>query len=214
VEERPFKGRVTCPRLELAFRPSVPFWNSPLKIVMHLTDNRFFPNDHREMDCDRTFFITTVAARRLPIFRKHTTAILLIETLAHYRDERKFLLHEFVVMPDHVHLLLTPAPEISVERAMQFIKGGFSYRLKSRSPAWQPSFTNHRVRDWQDYVHHREYIRMNPVRAHLAAFPEACPYSSAANVIRLDEAPQGLKAQLCSGTAGRGPTRTALPRLR
>jgi putative transposase len=145
------------------------------------------------MNSTRTFFITTVTAQRFPIFRKHKTATLLIETLAHYRDQRKFLLHEFVIMPDHIHALLTPASQISLERAMQFIKGGFSYRLKSRSPVWQPSFTNHRVRDWQDYVHHREYIRMNPVRAHLAAFPEACPYSSAANVIRLDEAPQGLK---------------------
>ncbi len=68
------------------------------------------------MDSDRIFFITTVTAQRRPIFRRETTANLLIETLAHYRDERKFLLHEFVIMPDHVHALLTPAPEISLER--------------------------------------------------------------------------------------------------
>jgi len=86
------------------------------------------------MDCDRIFFITTVTAQRVPIFHRDTTAQLLIETLAHYRDQRKFLLHEFVIMPDHVHALLTPAPEISLELALQFIKGGFSYRLKSRPP--------------------------------------------------------------------------------
>ena len=96
-------------------------------------------------------------------------------------------------MPDHLHALITPALEISLERAMQFIKGGFSYRLKSHPPVWQASFTNHRVRDREDYVHHREYIRMNPVRARLAAKAEDYPYSSAAGVLPLDRVPQGLK---------------------
>ena len=145
------------------------------------------------MDSDRVFFITTVTAQRHPIFRRETTARLLIETLAHYRDEGKFLLHEFVIMPDHVHALLTPAPEISLERAMQFIKGGFSFRLKSRPPVWQASFTNHRIRDFADYERHREYIRMNPLRARLAARAEDYPYSSAAGAIRMDLVPQWLK---------------------
>jgi len=145
------------------------------------------------MDPDRIFFVTTVTAQRRPIFRRETTANLMIETLAHYRDERKFLLHEFVIMPDHIHALLTPAPEISLERAMQFIKGGFSFRLKSHPPVWQASFTNHRVRDFEDYEQHRQYIRMNPVRARLAERPEQYPYSSAAGVMRLDPVPRGLK---------------------
>jgi putative transposase len=145
------------------------------------------------MDSDRVFFVTTVTANRQLIFRRDAVARLLIDTLAHYRDERKYLLHEFVIMPDHVHALLTPAAEISLERAMQFIKGGFSYRLKSRPPLWQASFTNHRVRDFEDYERHREYIRMNPVRSRLVASPEAYPYSSAAKVTRLDPVPRGLK---------------------
>ncbi|MGA2855978.1 MAG: transposase [Candidatus Sulfotelmatobacter sp.] len=145
------------------------------------------------MDSDRVFFITTITIQRRPIFRRETTARLLLDTLAHYRDGRKFLLHEFVVMPDHIHALLTPAEEISLEHAMQFIKGGFSYRLKDRGSVWQPSFTNHRIRDWEDYEQHREYIRMNPVRARLAGRPEEYPYSSAAGTLRMDPVPQGLK---------------------
>ena len=145
------------------------------------------------MDSDRIFFVMTVTAHRQPIFRRDAVARLLIDTLAHYRDERKYLLHEFVVMPDHLHALLTPAPEISLERAMQFIKGGFSFRLKSCPPVWQASFSNHRVRDWEDYEHHREYVRMNPVRARLAVRAEAYPYSSAAGVVRLDTLPPGLR---------------------
>jgi putative transposase len=105
----------------------------------------------------------------------------MMDMLVHYREQKKYVLHEFVIMPDHLHLLLTPAPEISLERAMQLIKGGFSYRLGKvkRGLVWQESFTNHRIRDEQDYKHHAEDIRMNPVRARLAGTPELYPYSSA-----------------------------------
>ena len=147
---------------------------------------------HREMDSDRIFFVTTITAHRQPIFCREAASRLLIDTLAHYRDERKYLLHEFVIMPDHLHALLTPSGEISLERVMQFIKGGFSFRLKS-GPIWQASFSNHRIRDVEDYENHREYIRMNPVRARLAKSGEAYPYSSLAGVLRLDPVPQGLK---------------------
>lgn len=148
------------------------------------------------MDPNRVFFVTTITAGRLPIFRRETTARLLVDTLAHYREQGRFLLHEFVIMPDHIHALLTPAPDLTLERAMQFIKGGFSYRLKFRGPVWQQSFTNHRVRDSHDYENHREVIRMNPVRARLAERPEEYPYASAAGVIRLDPPPPGLKPAL------------------
>ena len=148
------------------------------------------------MDADRIFFITTTAAQRHPVFRHEPTAKLLIETFLHYRGERKYLLHEFVIMPDHVHLLITPAPEISLERALQFIKGGFSFRLKSRFAVWQPSFTNHRIRDLEDYESHREYIWLNPVRARIVERPQAYPYSSAAGRFDMDPVPQGLKPRI------------------
>ncbi len=109
-----------------------------------------------------------------------------MDLLAHYGEQRKYVMHEFVIMPDHLHLLLTPAADISLERAMQLIKGGFSYRVGKAVSAnakkrlvWQESFTNHRIRDERDYVHHAEYIRMNPVRARLVDRAELYPYSSA-----------------------------------
>ena len=92
----------------------------------------------------------------------------MLRTLFDYRDQHKYLLHEFVVMPDHFHVLITPADNVSLERAVQFIKGGFSFRLKSKTPVWQESFTNHHIHDENDYAGHREYIWMNPVRAGLA----------------------------------------------
>jgi putative transposase len=142
---------------------------------------------------DRTFFITSVTAQRRALFSRAATADLLVEVFLHYREQGKYLLHEFVLMPDHFHALLTPADEISLERAVQFIKGGFSFRLKSSLPVWQASFTNHRVRDDEDFERHCEYIWSNPVRAGLVVRAEDYSYSLATEKFELDSLPPGLK---------------------
>jgi len=131
----------------------------------------------------------------MPIFRLEVRARMLVDVLLAYRDQKKYRLHEFVIMPDHVHALLSPAPDISLERAVQFIKGGYSHRLrkKERIEVWQQSFTNHRIRDIDDYQQHREYIRENPVRAGLARSAAEYFCSSARPEFQLDKIPRGLK---------------------
>ena len=58
------------------------------------------------MDLERTFLVTTVTWKRTPIFRQHASAQLMVDVLKHYAEQGKFVLHEFVIMPDHMHLLL------------------------------------------------------------------------------------------------------------
>ena len=146
---------------------------------------------------DRLFFVTSVTWERRPLFRSERAAMMFVETLFGYRDREIFRLYEFVLMPDHIHLLLTPRPSIALERAMQFVKGGYSHRFMketgSRMEIWERSFTNHRIRDAVDYERHRSYIRLNPVRAKLVGAPQDYPYSSAYPGFSLDEAPQRLK---------------------
>jgi REP-associated tyrosine transposase len=126
-------------------------------------------------------------------------AELFVETLARYRREDKFLLHEYVVMPTHFHLLLTPGPDMTLERAMQFIKGGFSYRVKRElglnCEVWDRGYVDHRIRDESDYERHRKCIEQNPIEARLANLPEVYPYSSSYPGTELDP-PQGLKPSL------------------
>ena len=90
-------------------------------------------------------------------------------TLDHY-DSHGYTLHAWVIMPDHLHLLITPLE--SLEKAVQLFKGGFSYRAKRASDwngaIWQPGFTDHRIRDDDDWQKHADYIRQNPLRARLA----------------------------------------------
>ncbi len=142
---------------------------------------------------ERTFFITAVCHERKPVFRSQKLAELLLDTTSAYRTQGKFLLHEFVIMPDHIHLIVTPDLKIPMERAIQFIKGGFSYRCTKEAnfpdKIWQPRSPDHRIRDDADYEHHREYIHMNPVRAGLAAKAVEYAYSSANRRFKMDALP-------------------------
>jgi putative transposase len=88
----------------------------------------------------RTYFITTITASRRRLFQVEQTALLLIDVLQDQRSKRHIELHAFVVMPDHLHLVLTPSPETSLEKAIQYIKGGFSFRLHSKADVWQRSY--------------------------------------------------------------------------
>jgi REP-associated tyrosine transposase len=142
----------------------------------------------------QTYMITSSTWGRRSLFSREVWAKLLIETLYHYRGAA-YLLHEFVVMPDHIHAILTPIT--SLEKAVQFIKGGFSYRAKkelgSNMEVWQKGFSDHRIRDASDYRIHQVYVQQNPVRKHLCERAEEYPYSSAGSRFDLDPAPQGLK---------------------
>jgi putative transposase len=80
-----------------------------------------------------TYFVTTATYNRRRLFQSSANAELFLETLQHYRGLGHYKLHAFVVMPDHVHLILSPHG-ITLERAVGFIKGGFSHRLASSFP--------------------------------------------------------------------------------
>ena len=141
------------------------------------------------------YFITASTFRKQNILQSEKMARLFVDVLFSYRQQRKYLLHEFIVMPDHFHLLITPAE--SLERAMQLIKGGFSFRAKKElgfvHEVWQPSYHDRRVRNAAEYFAFQEYIRQNAVKRGLAAEAGRYPYGSAWLEFELDEAPQRLK---------------------
>ena len=144
-----------------------------------------------------TYFVTTDTWQNREIFRVPESAEILIQRVLSCRDQGAYLLHEFVVMPNHLHMLLTPAGDTTLEKAMQLVKGGSSYEIHKRRghkmEIWQPGFHEWTIRDGRDYETKRQYIRMNPVGAKLADRPEDWPYSSASGRFTLDEVPQGLK---------------------
>ena len=100
-------------------------------------------------------------------------------------------------MPNHVHLLITVDIDMTIEQAVQLVKGGFSFQagklLRMRAPFWQKGFSEVRVLDSDSFENHRRYIHNNPVEGHLVDRPEVYPYSSAKLTSDLDPMPDRLK---------------------
>jgi putative transposase len=89
-----------------------------------------------------------------------------VKTILGYREQGRFLLHGFAVMPEHLHVLLTPANGQTVERCVQCIKGGFSFAVRKQfaGEIWQTGFHEHRIRDSEDFRNQVEYVARNPQR--------------------------------------------------
>ena len=105
-------------------------------------------------------------------------------------------------MPDHFHLLITVGLGITIERAVQLIKGGFAFRagkeLGFSAPVWQKGFSEIRVLGVDAFEKQKKYIHENPVRARLAATAQQFPYSSASGLFNVDPPPTWLQPALCS----------------
>jgi len=145
---------------------------------------------------ERTFFVTASTWGKRNLLQSSRAADLFLRTLYDYRAQKKYLLHDFVVMPDHFHILITVDADITVERAVQLVKGGFSLgagkELGFEAPVWQKGFSEIRVLDLETFENQRRYIRNNPVVAHLAPTPEQYSYCSAHEKWALDPPPLGL----------------------
>jgi len=127
----------------------------------------------------RTYLVTAVTAQRRRLFQVTANAELFRQTLFDYRRQGRFLLHAYVIMPDHFHALITPAAEVSLEKAMQFIKGGFSFRLKSKMDVWVRSFNESQISTASKFIDCVRYVEENPVRARLVGSADAYAFSSA-----------------------------------
>jgi len=128
----------------------------------------------------RTFFTTTKTSMGRNLLQSDRNAGLLADVLRSVVTERKFKLHDFVIMPDHVHLLLTVEDDMTIEKAMQLVKGRFSFRMGKefgfKGDVWQRGFSEEQVLGGESFEAHRVYIANNPVKAGLVDAPEKYPY--------------------------------------
>jgi putative transposase len=141
----------------------------------------------------RTFFTSSATWERRSILQCHSLCDLLLEVIRENRAKPRIQLHEVAFMRDHVHLILTPAPLVPLEKAMQFIKGGFSFRAKKElnfnSEIWQKGYNEHRIRNAAEYAQQVEYVWLNPVKAGFVERADEYLYSSARLRAEVDPAP-------------------------
>jgi REP element-mobilizing transposase RayT len=159
-----------------------------------------------------TYFVTTKAWQNVSVFQVTETAEIVVAKMLEYRDRGNYLLHDFALMPNHLHSILAPADTVTLEKAMQLIKGGSSFAIHkirgSKMEIWRSGFHESRVSDWLDYKKKTDYARFNPVVAKLVDTPEAWTYGSASGKYQLDPVPQGLKPpySLPPNVGPKGPT--------
>jgi putative transposase len=120
-----------------------------------------------------TYAITVLTHQRHRVFQRTANAELMIATLFRYRDQKRFALHAFAIMPDHIHVLITPAIDQSTARCIQFIKGGFSFAVRNQfsGEVWHSGYHEHRIRDDRDFEAQKQYIANNPIRKNFSDYP-------------------------------------------
>src|SRR6185437_5393564 len=151
----------------------------------------------RHIHAPGTYFVTSRTWQSRSLFMNSEVCRIFVESLVQYRNLGNYALHAFVVMPEHFHVLITPAEALTLERAVQFIKGGSAHGMREERKmafhVWQRGFSDHGIRDYGDYKTHVRYIEQNPVKRRLVEFAKDYEWSSARRSVELNDVPQRLK---------------------
>jgi putative transposase len=136
------------------------------------------------------YFVTTDTWQKHPLFINTALANIVVGQILSCRDRGFYKLHAFVLMPDHLHVLLTPGETTTLEKALQMIKGGSAHQIglekRQSFPIWHSGFHDRWMRDVEEYLGSKRYIEQNPVEAKLVGRPEDYAFSSANGKYLLD----------------------------
>lgn len=152
---------------------------------------------HRYYGAGYLHFITTSCYQRRPLLGTRQNRDLFLEVLERVRRRYRFVVVAYVVMPEHVHLLLGEPERGNPSLVMQALKQGFSRRLLRslrshggsrqgtlwsaaliEARVWQPRFYNFVVFTEKKRVEKLRYIHRNPVKRGLVLEPRQWEWSS------------------------------------
>ncbi|MGB7291225.1 MAG: transposase [Thermodesulfobacteriota bacterium] len=129
------------------------------------------------------YFITSVVENREPISINENCVQILLRVLSQYAKNYYIEIIAFVVLPDHLHLLISPKSQNhTISDFMKSVKGKTAIEinraLRRKGRLWQHQFLDHIVRSKEDYRSHIEYIHYNPIKHGLCDKPEDYRWSS------------------------------------
>jgi putative transposase len=137
------------------------------------------------------YFVTTAVKDREKILINETICSLILADLEFYRNKYVFKLHGYVIMPDHLHLLLSLSEHVNISQVMHDFKSHTSQEinniLKRQGALWQEGFYDHVIRDEEDYKKRIGYVHKNPLTAGLVKELPDFQYSSFRNYYSGDE---------------------------
>lgn len=124
-------------------------------------------------------FLTFSCYRRLPYLNNDRARITFLEELEKLRSRHDFYVFGYVLMSEHVHLLLSEPKHYVLRTTMNVLKHETSQRLKEdRTRFWLPRYFDFNVATWAKAVEKLRYIHRNPVVRGLVERPEDWPWSS------------------------------------
>jgi REP element-mobilizing transposase RayT len=119
--------------------------------------------------------VTTVTLNREPIFKESIAADMVLEAILFGRRRRWYYLLSFVIMPDHMHLIIIPRDK-NISECMKSIKGFSARRINSvldrKGSIWQNGFYGYILDSEEKVLSRMRYIEDNPVRKGMVTRPE------------------------------------------
>ena len=141
-------------------------------------------NLRRFQHTGRSHFVTFSCYHRQPYFSTSDLFDLFVHTLEEMRRRFEMCIHGYVVMPEHVHLLLNEPPQTTLADAIHYLKLSFAKRARAlRAPEqngsfWQKRYYDRNVRDYHEFMIKLRYLHRNPVKRGLVTDAESWPWSS------------------------------------
>ena len=136
-------------------------------------------------DSGQSHFVTFSCYHRLPLLAQMNMQDAFLVALEQSRKRFAMRVYGYVVMPEHVHLLVSEPAGTTLSRFIQMLKTKVSIEAKERGerevgkmPYWQARYFDHSVRNEEGFVTQLRYIHRNPVKRGLCAKPEDWPWSS------------------------------------
>ena len=138
----------------------------------------------RFQESGQSHFVTFSCYHRQAYFTTPEVFDLFVECLEAMRRGFEMCVYGYVVMPEHVHLLLSEPPQAALAEALHYLKLSFAKRMRSRRSAgesgtfWQKRYYDRNVRDYREFSVKLRYMHRNPVKRGLVQSPGEWKWSS------------------------------------
>jgi len=140
------------------------------------------PRFRRYAEGEQCYFVTSGTHERRPLFRDPRLCLILLENLRFYHERMNFGLHGYVIMPNHIHLLITPREGSSISDIMRNLKSYAAREMRHAlgidGPVWQRRFYDRIVRGEAQFLAALDYMHENPVQAGVVESAGAYEFSS------------------------------------
>ncbi len=142
-----------------------------------------------------THFITAPTFHRKRVFHNELFGEMLMDALMRWRHSANVSLHDYVIMPDHIHLLVTTRTDVvaAVESLQRLFAEDVARQYGYAGELWEPAFQDREVHNLEECSECTRMIHSNPVRVGFCDNPREYRMSSKSSRWVLDSLPEHLR---------------------